>query len=190
MKKLLVVFCLLFVSSQIILGQNFATKGAIELGGSIGFSSTTAVSNGESGDDALTTISIDPYFGYFIIDGLELGIIPSYTSLSQGDESISNFGIYLAPAWNFNLKSNLFPFIEGRIGYNSANYDFGENDNTLSGLAWGLRGGLKMQVGNSSLVNFALYYNQLTMNPDGWEGDRNGENIYGVTAGFTIFLGK
>ena len=43
MKKLLVVFCLLFVSSQIILGQNFATKGAIELGGSIGFSSTTAV---------------------------------------------------------------------------------------------------------------------------------------------------
>ena len=190
MKKLLVVFCLLFVSSQIILGQNFATKGAIELGGSIGFSSTTFVEDGESGDEALSSFTFQPYVGYFLVNGFELGLIPSFTSQSQGDASISSYGVYLAPAWNFDLKSNLFPFIEGRIGYSSSNYDYGEIDATLSGLSWGLRGGLKAQVGNSALVNFALYYDQLTMNPEDWEGDRNGENVFGVNAGFTIFLGR
>jgi len=184
-------FFVLLIGTITVNAQNFATKGAIELGGSIGFSSTTFVYDGESSDDALSSFTVQPYIGYFIINGLELGLIPSFTSQSSGDNSISSLGIYFAPAWNFDLKNNLFPFIEGRIGYNSINYDIGEGDgNTSSGLAFGLRGGVKVQVGNSALVNFALYYDQTTLNPEDWEGDRNGENVFGVMAGFTIFLGK
>jgi hypothetical protein len=181
---------LMLISSISVFGQNFAKKGVWELGGMIGFSSTTGVSNGESGDEALAQFTFEPYVGYFVINCFELGIIPSFTSLSQGDASISSFDIYFAPAWNFNLQSAAFPFVEGRIGYGTATYDYGEgDDNTLSGLSWALRGGLKYQVGSSAIVNVSLGYTQHTRNPDGWEGERNGTNVFDVMAGFTVFVG-
>ena len=193
MKKLTFLFAALFIFTSLSFSQNFATKGTVELGGSLGFSSTTGVYDGESADDALSTFIVQPYVGYFVINGLELGLVPSFISMSYGDQSQSNFGIYFAPAWNFDLRSNLFPFIEGRIGYNTASYDDGNSltdDPSSSGLAWGLKGGVKVKVGNSALVNLALSYDQITMNPEDWDGDRNGQNIFGVNAGFTIFLGR
>lgn len=182
---------LLLIAAFCINAQDFGKKGVIEAGGAIGFSSTTTVSDGETGDDALTQFTFEPYFGYFVINCLELGVIPSFSSLSQGDASITTFGIYFAPAWNFDLQSSAFPFLEGRIGYQSANYDFGEgDDNTLSGMSWGVRGGLKYQLGSSALVNASLGYTQSTLNPKDWDGGRNGTNVFDVMAGFTVFFGK
>ena len=187
MKKHLTILLILFAFS--INAQDFGKKGVIEAGGMVGFSSTTEVNDGESVGDALTQFTFEPYFGYFVINSLELGLIPSFTSLSQGDASITSFGIYFAPAWNFNLKSMAFPFLEGRIGYQSI--DFGEGDNnTLSGLSWGLRGGLKYQIGNSALVNASLGYTQNTLNPKDWSGGRNGTNVFDILFGFTVFFGK
>lgn len=131
--------------------------------------------------------------GYFIADGLELGIIPSISTSSFGDVSSTSFGVYFAPAYNFNLRSNLYPFIEGRIGYNSSSVDDGiplTPDISSGGFAWGFKGGMKFQVGKSSLVNMAITYDQITMNPKDWTGNRNGKNIFGVNAGVTIFFGK
>ncbi|MCJ7555266.1 MAG: hypothetical protein MUO34_15450 [Ignavibacteriaceae bacterium] len=197
MKKFFSFFFLVLLFGSITLNaQYFATKGTIELGGSAGFSSSTSVDNGETAEDAFTTFNFAPYVGYFVVNSLELGLIPSFVSQSFGDNYSANaFGVYFAPAWNFDLKSNLFPFIEGRIGYNttSTTVTDGEGVETefnSSGLAWGLRGGLKVQVGNSALVNLALFYDQLTMDPDNWDGDRNGENVFGVNVGFTIFWGR
>ena len=193
MRKITLLFAALFVFTSLSFSQNFATKGTIEVGGSLGFSSTTSVSNGESASNSTTTIRLEPYIGYFIVNSFELGFEPSFTTSSFGDYSSSSFGIYFAPAWNFDLRSNLFPFIEGRIGYNTSSSDDGNSvteDPTYSGLAWGLRGGVKVQVGNSALVNLALSYDQITMNPKNWDGGRNGQNIFGVNVGFTIFLGK
>lgn len=194
MKKSLYFFFVVLLLGTISLNaQNFATKGTVELGGSLGFTSTTYVSNGESSDNSYSDFSIDPYIGYFVINSLELGIIPSFSSSSYGDNSSTSFGVYFAPAWNFDLRSNLYPFIEARIGYNTSSYDDGDaetDDPSSSGLAWGLRGGLKVQVGNSALVNLALSYDQVTMEPENWSGDRIGANVLGVTAGFTIFFGR
>lgn len=194
MKK---IFTLLFVAllfgSISLNAQNFATKGTLEFGGSVGFSSTTFVNNGESSENSLSAFSIEPYIGYFIINSFELGIIPTFSTSSYGDNSETDFGIYFAPSWNFDLKSNVYPFVEGRIGYNTASYDDGNSEtdeSSYSGLAWGLRGGIKLQVGNSALVNLSLSYDQMTLNPEDWEGDRNGANNFGVNAGFTIFIGK
>ncbi|HEX9251567.1 MAG TPA: outer membrane beta-barrel protein [Ignavibacteriaceae bacterium] len=194
MKKFFsLLFLALFVGSISLSAQNFATKGTFEFGGSIGFSSTTDVNNGESSDNSLSNFSFEPYVGYFVINSLELGIIPAFSTSSYGDNSTTSFGVYFAPAWNFDLKSNLFPFLEGRIGYNTFSYDDGNSetdDPSNSGLAWGLRGGVKVQVGNSALVNLALSYDQITLNPENWDGDRNGANVLGINAGLTIFLGK
>ena len=193
MRKITVLFAALFVFTSLSFAQNFATKGTIEVGGSLGFSSTTSVYNGESASNSTTTIRLEPYIGYFIVNSFELGFEPSFTTSSFGDYSSSSFGIYFAPAWNFDLRSNLFPFIEGRIGYNTSSSDDGNStteDPTYSGIAWGLRGGVKAQVGNSALINLALSYDQITMNPKGWNGSRNGQNIFGFNAGFTIFFGR
>ena len=181
---------LIFFGSVSIFAQGFANKGVWELGGMIGFSSTTSVSNGESGDNALTQFTFEPYVGYFVINCFELGLIPSFSTASLGDASTSIFNIFFAPAYNFNLHSAAFPFVEGRIGYGSTTYDPGEGDsNTSSGLSWAVRGGLKYQLGNSALVNVSLGYTQNTRNPKDWDGDRNGTNVFDVMAGFTVFIG-
>ncbi|HSW55245.1 MAG TPA: outer membrane beta-barrel protein [Ignavibacteriaceae bacterium] len=195
MKKFFYLLVLTLVIGSVSLSaQNFAKKGVWELGGGIGFSSSTGVSNGESADDAATTFTFEPYIGYFVINSLELGLIPRFNSYSFGDYSINSFGIYFAPAWNFDLQSNLFPFIEGRIGYNTSTVEYedeeGTVEQTLSGLAYGARGGLKYQLGNSALVNVSLGYTMVTLDPEDSEGDRNGSNDFDVMVGFTVFLGK
>ena len=193
MRAITFLFSALFILSSISFSQNFATKGTVEVGGSLGFSSSTSVNDGQSASNSTTTIRLEPYIGYFVVNSFELGFEPSFTTSSHGDYSSNSFGIYFAPAWNFDLRSKLFPFLEGRIGYNTSSSDDGNSateDPTYSGIAWGLRGGVKAQVGNSALVNLALSYDQITMNPSGWNGGRNGQNIFGVNAGFTIFLGK
>ena len=189
MKKYFTILLLIVAFS--VNAQDFGKKGVIETGGLVGFSSTTGVNDGESEDDALTNFTFEPYFGYFVINSLELGLIPSFSSLSQGDVSITSFGIYFAPAWNFNLRSKAFPFLGGRIGYQTSTVDFGGDDNTtLSGLSWALRGGLKYQLGNSALLLASLGYTQTTLNPEDWDGGRNGTNVFDVMVGFTVFFGK
>jgi len=195
MKNFFYLLTITFIVGSISLSaQNFANKGVWEFGGGIGFSSTTFVFDGESGDDALTTFMFEPYIGYFVINSLELGLIPSFETTSFGDFSSNSFGIYFAPAWNFDLQSNVFPFIEGRIGYNTSTTTIedeeGDEEETLSGLAYGARGGVKVQLGNSALVNASIGYMMTTMEPDGWEGDRVGSDGFDLMVGFTVFLGK
>jgi hypothetical protein len=192
MKKLFTLFTILFLTCGISLfAQNFAKMGTVELGGTLGFNSTTQVSNGEAADESSTTIFFNPYFGYFFINSLEVGIIPTFSSSSFGDQSQNNFGVLLAPAYNFDLGNCWYPFIEGRVGYNTSSLDDGDDqteDPSFSGLAWGFRGGVKAQVGNNALVNVGVFYNNVTMNPENWEGDRNGQNVFGIEAGVAIFL--
>jgi len=195
MKKFFYLLVLtLVVGSVSLSAQSFAKKGVWEFGGGIGFSSVTYVYDGESADDAATSFMFDPYVGYFVINSLELGLIPSFETFSLGDYSSNSFGIYFAPAWNFDLQSNVFPFIEGRIGYNTNTVTIqdeeGDQEETASGLAYGARGGAKFQLGNSALIFASIGYTMSTMEPDGWEGDRVGSDAFDIMVGFTVFLGK
>ncbi|MEE9450993.1 MAG: outer membrane beta-barrel protein [Ignavibacteriaceae bacterium] len=190
MKKLLVLIgCISLLSIISIDAQDFANEGIWEVGGGIGFNSTTGVSDGETDDESLTQFWFNPYVGYFVVDGVELGLIPTLSILSQGDASLTSFGILFAPAYNFDLGNCWYPFIEGRVGYNTSTLDPGEGDShTDSGLEWGFRGGVKAQVGNAALVNAGLFYSQITMNHEDWDGGRNGENVFGIEVGFTVFV--
>jgi hypothetical protein len=192
MKKLFTFFTVLFLAGGISLfAQDFAHKGVVEVGGTVGFNSTTSVFDGESADDSYTQFWFNPYVGYFIVNSFEIGVIPTFSTASFGDQSQTNLGILVAPAYNFDLHSSLYPFIEGRVGFNTSSYDDGNSetdDPSSSGLEWGLRGGLKAQVGKNALVNIGIFYEQITMNPEDWDGDRIGSNVFGVEAGVAIFL--
>ncbi|MGD8306237.1 MAG: outer membrane beta-barrel protein [Ignavibacteria bacterium] len=190
MKKIIAPFLILFI----ILGisnteaQSFAHKGTIELGGTIGFESETDVYDGETDDESLTTFSFSPLFGYFIINGLELGLTPIYEITSYGDNSDTMFGIFFAPQYHFDLQSNVYPYVGGIFGYNSFNRDRLNSDDTFSGISYGGMAGIKIQIGNSSLINLRIRYLIATFNPEDWTGDRNGHNNLAIEAGFSIFL--
>jgi hypothetical protein len=186
-----ILFCFVLVSS---LSAQYARKGVIELGGQISFSSTTFVSDGETLDDSQTNFSFLPQFGYFLVNNIELVLVPVFSSTSYGDMSSSSYGILFMPTYVFKTQGNLYPYLAGMVGYNSMTSEnkIGGNtvESTSSGLSYGAQGGVKIQVGNSALINFGILYQMRTMEDEDWKGDRNGTNVLGIAAGVSIFLGK
>jgi hypothetical protein len=164
--------------------QNFAKKNTWEVGGSISYSNVTAVNNGETGD-AVNTFTFEPYGGYFVVDGFEIGLIPAVQYISYDDDNYTSFAIYLAPAYNFYTKSMVYPYIQGAIGYNSIS---GSGMDTRTGVAWDLEGGLKLNVYGNSLLKIGLDYGQQTLNTSSDTGDRDGFNSFRFVAGFNVFF--
>jgi len=191
MKKLVLSFIFIFGIFVVANAQDFGKKGCLEVGGAVSFSTSTAVVNGETADDSRTTFSFMPYAGYFIMDGLELGVNPlGFTSSSFGDNSETSMHLFFAPAYNFLLKGGkIFPFVEGLVGYTSTTVDDGNNDETLSGISYGGRGGVKVQLGKSSLLVAGVSYIMYTENPEDAD-ERFGSNDLAISLGFTVFFGK
>jgi hypothetical protein len=176
---------ILFMLSALNLSaQDFAKRGIWEVGGNISYTSLTSVSNGETSENSLGTFTLDVPVYYFVIDGLALGLIPNYVTASLGDNSASAFDILFGLAYNIATRSTVYPYAEGRIGYNTTS-----NGDTRSGIVWAGIGGVKVQVGGNALLNFGIEYSQSTLEREGHEGGRSGTNVFAFRAGFAIFAG-
>jgi len=192
MKKYFFLFIVILVCSFSMYAQDFATKGDIEMGGSFGFTSKTNVSIGNTADESSVSFRFEPYVGFFFIKNFELGIIPAITFDSP---AFSNWSTVLveasvAPAWNFDLKSIVYPFIEIRTGINyQIKSSKGGSTETSAGFLGALRGGIKLQVGSNALVNFSMYYTAYSLTQEN-HNNRDGYNQFGIMGGFTIFLNK
>jgi hypothetical protein len=173
--------------ASLVFAQDFAKQGVVELGGTVSFSSSTSVNNGETADESTTNFSFTPIVGYFFIDNFELALFPRYQSTSYADKTSSNFAIFLMPAYHFSTGGNIYPFIAGAIGYNTYT---STSDNTYSGISFGGLAGIKMQVAKGAIINFGVNYFMFTYNPEDWDGDRNGNNDLEISAGIGIFLGR
>jgi hypothetical protein len=197
MKKLIIILLLLLtvLTAENLSAQTknkFALKNTWEVGGSFGFSSINFVTNGKTSNETITFIGLSSYGGYFIEDGFELGIIPSVGYLKYDDEDLTIFEFSIAPAYNFHTESSAYPYVQGAIGYNSLSYTyksyFGDTKETNSGLVWKLEGGVKINIFGNSLLKLAAAYDQRTLNPDNYTGDRNGLNTFSFVAGFNVFF--
>ena len=184
MKKILLLVLAVLLISNLSFCQNgkFTKKGQTEIIASISFASTTPVLDGVSGKST-STFTLAPYVGYFITDGFELGLGAGITSQS-GSYGSTTYAFVLAPAYNFNTKSILYPYVQGEIGYNSINYS---GSGTYSGLIWGFEGGLKINIAGNALLKFGLNYDQYTQNIDGISG-RSGSNVFTAFGGIGLFL--
>jgi len=213
MKKLISIFICIFLAAIFTLNaQDFGRKGTWEIGGLVMYANNTLVSNGETEINGVGT-SVNLFFinvpvYYLVTDGLQIGIVPEFVSanvsVGDNDATLSLFGGFFSTAYVFKTGGNVYPFIEGRIGYNSIDLSQSENiglgkgsgiaqeedDETLSGIGWGFSGGIKVQLGKAALLNLGVGYQQRTANPEDWEGDRNGLNVISVLAGFSVFLGR
>lgn len=192
----MLLICAGFTSADAQSISKFAKEKQIELGGSIGISSQTYVSNGEYDNESTTNISFSPYAGYFVTDGFEIGIMPtvSYTKYG-GSGHLTDYTIYLAPAYNFDTKSNLYPYVMGFIGYNGVDYSYGSG---VTGIAWGGEAGLKIHAFGSGLIKIGLSYELKTLGRGsttayefgsyGNSSGRNGYDLLKLNVGFNVFL--
>ena len=196
MKRLLGVMVALIAVGLVLLPVNsqaadFGKKGQIEVGGDISFTSTTPVYGGTT-QNATSDFMIEPYAGYFIIDGFELGLRPivDITSPPSPAKSVTTLNIFLAPAYNFKLQNSpVTPFVEGLIGFSSYNgfTDANGAQTSGTGISFGGHAGVKVLVTGNGLLNVGVEYVAITTKPSG-ASDRVGENLLGVNVGFTLFF--
>jgi hypothetical protein len=183
MKRLFTIIIFFLSTSIIVFSQDFTKKGTWELGGSVGFSSSTSVYMDQTSSSSTSMVSISPEVGYFITNNFEFALLPfSYTSISYGSGSISEFRFLIAPTWNFDLNSNANPYLQALIGYGTIN-----SGESVSGLDYGFQGGVKLQVAKSSILNFGLSYITTNREPSGVT-QRIGTNTIQLNAGFSVFL--
>src|SRR5436190_1090709 len=84
-----------------LLAQDLEKQGTKEAGGSIMFSSQSAMSGPSSSHTTnLNTFAFDPFVGFIFKGGFELGVQAQYLEQSYGSLSQSVFGLYLAPGIN------------------------------------------------------------------------------------------
>ncbi|MGA7838298.1 MAG: hypothetical protein WB996_10045 [Ignavibacteriaceae bacterium] len=190
MKKVLaivtIIFLVLFISACNVHAQ-YAKKNTVELGGSISYSSTTQVSDGNTASDANTLFQFQPYASYFLYDNFSVALSPGITILSPAGatESIKGYALFLVPGYTFNMKSNLFPYFQAMIGYTALK----QGGTDLSGISFGAKGGAKLIVGNSGAVSFGISYILFNLSPSG-ASNRNGFNNLAFSMGYSIFFNK
>ena len=163
--------------------RRFLNKGSVELGGSIAFNTVQPVVNGKNGN-AVNVFAASPYVGYFVIDGLEIGVNP--LGIAVRDSSGANttdLRIFLAPSYNFRTSSLATPFIEGLAGFT-----FRRAGNVNSnGFSWGGRAGIKAALTDKGLLNIGVQFVAITLNT-GSQTSRNGTNEFSIVAGWTVWI--
>lgn len=159
----------------------FAQRGVFEFGGSVSFLSTTAVNSGATAN-AITSFRIEPFLGYFVADGCEIGLNPfGMEFLSFGGSTLTQVFILLAPSYHFRTEGFAHPFVEALLGYTSQS-----NGASRSGFSWGGRAGVKFEVVKGGLLNVAAEYLRVTMNPSG-ATQRSGSNQLSISLGVTLW---
>ena len=168
-----------FAQSEI----TFANRNNVEIGGNVSYEYQEYVQP-NSPNAHTNTLSLLPYVGYFVGDGIEIGLNPvNITSIWTGRYTATQYTFFLAPSYNLKTNGLMYPFIEGQIGYTAVVSSYYNN---LNGFCWGARGGTKIVIAQHGLINISLQYQQLTHNPSGASG-RFGENDLTFSAGFTLW---
>ena len=198
MKKslfVLTIIIMLFSAAACSVHAQFARQGVVEFGGSIAYSSTTTVSNGNTASNSTSILNFLPYVNYFLTDGFSVALSPGinylkYANLSDG---ITNLDLFVVPGYTFNTNSMFYPYVEGLIGYTSLTSNSNPLGGTSSlnqgGVSWGLKGGVKYLIGKNGLFSVGIAYTQLNFSPKG-ASNRTGANDIALSMGFSVFIDK
>lgn len=178
------------------------TKGDWVISGNtgIGFNTidTKIKVEGESYDGTkVSTFSITPSVGYFVIDKLAVGIDLGFTSITtkeDGDKTtLSNFSVMPTATYYFTNGSKIVPFLGAGIGYASnktkETYAGGSDEYTADGLAWKVKGGVTYMATQSLGINLGVSFDQFS-NKETYFGTefKNTVNTFGVNVGFSYFI--
>jgi outer membrane protein len=185
------------------------TKGDWVISGNtgVGFNSVdtkTKVSGQTYNGAKVSTFSVTPSIGYFVIDGLAVGIdlgFSSTTTKQEGDKvKISSFAIMPTATYYFQTGSKFVPFLGAGIGYstNKLYYSFDneivdpllfQSETKTDGLAWKVKGGVTYMATQSLGINVGIGFDQFR-NKETYSGidAKTTRNNFGVNLGFSYFM--
>ncbi|WP_394666910.1 OmpW family outer membrane protein [uncultured Chryseobacterium sp.] len=182
------------------------TKGDWVISGNtgIGFNNmeTKTKVNGQSFDGPkVSSFSVTPSVGYFVIDKLAVGIDLGFTSVTTKDSgdktTISNFSVMPTATYYFANSSKFVPFLGAGIGYATGKSKYTStllgtttsNEVSTDGLAWKAKGGVTYMATQSLGINLGLgfdqFYNKETV--AGYEY-KTTTSTFGVNLGFSYFI--
>ncbi|MDD5360867.1 MAG: hypothetical protein PHN88_01950 [Ignavibacteria bacterium] len=180
----IVLLMILTVTSFSFSQSRFTKKGQLEVSGSLSYSNVTDVTGGKASSGSMSYLFILPSVQYFAANGFEIGGAVELMSISPSSgDGITDYTFYLIPTYNFKTNSEFFPYVQGQIGYTATS----SNNTTISGLAWALETGVKMNFMGNGLIKFGFNYKQLTKNNDN-SSSRNGMNIFSAAVGIGLFF--
>jgi hypothetical protein len=117
---------------------SYARAGVLELGGSAGFS---AASN-------YTRFELEPSLGYFIVDNVQLSLLPSVQYFNvdspSGSGKATTWKVLAEPSFHLPINPNLFGFLGVGAGVNYVSEQ--------AGFALQPRIGAKIMVGRSGIL--------------------------------------
>ena len=208
MKKLLVLGAVALFGAM-----NAQTeKGSWVVGGSttLGFNSanTKYKYDGQSEDGPkVSTFTITPSVGYFVIDKLAIGVDLGYTSLTTKMEesfmgtnysaksTLSTFSILPTATYYFKSDSQILPYLGVGAGYSTSKEKFtqtgggsNEYEDNLNGFAWKGKGGIVFLLTPSIGIDLGVSYMGSNGKYDDDSDAKVQTNTFGVNVGISVFL--
>jgi hypothetical protein len=177
-RGLLILFSLLLVSTVFAFNQ-----GAMLVGGQAGLN----ISKANSDDDALTTITLAPEFGYFVINNLCVDAILAFGSQSKDEYSMSAIGIGLGGRYFFD---KLYAGLDLQYQSETRDYDEFSGKFTVSSMYGTLKTGYLIPLTPSAFVDLRGNY-RMGLGDYGADGSgKNESSDFGFTAGLQVLFGN
>ena len=185
---------MLIVACGSAFAQSFPTdKGSKIVAGEFAFSSAGGDLYENSDGDRLTTIELDPFISYFLTPGLALGGNFLLERMSQGDWSLTTWGIgprliyFIGGSQPIStVKGKTYPFLDAAFLYikNTFKYDSDESSSLGTMIRFG--GGILHMLSDSVGLFGEAVYSIDSIKPE--DGDSESGNQFNIAAGFTFFL--
>jgi outer membrane protein W len=189
-KRIGVYLALLLILPIAALAQNFAVdKGSILIDGSAGFSSSGGDLNEVNGEKS-TEIMVNPFIGYFIVPNLGVGLEGIFAKESQGDYSVSAFGVGPRVAYFLgNASSKTFPFLGAGVFLVKGKAETGDPGVTAEETQFNISvsAGITAMVAKNVGITGKVYYTLESNKPKDADEAIKG-NIIGVALGISSFI--
>lgn len=186
MKKVIFSMLFLIFSVSFAFPQDYAVdKGAIVISGMASFSSWGGDLYEGSDSSRATIITLAPNIDYFVVKNIFIGGRILFESMSQGDYSLTTFGIGPQFGYAFGQKnSNIFPYLIAGVYYNTSTASNG-TDITFSGFDFKFGGGLMFTVAKHIGINIGASYNLVNRKSDDAGAESESGDIIGLDVGIS-----
>jgi len=191
MKKILLS---LVAVVMVIAGANAQTEqGGIMAGGSIGlnFGSYYGEYDGNKGDKTKTTnIAVMPKVGYFVTDGLAVGLGINLNSLSEkedgDDDKYTSSTFLISPFARYYSSVGLFGDVS--VGIGSQKDKYGDNEDKENVFGWSLGAGYAIFLNDHVSIEPMVSYNSLSLTDGDDSKNKLKTGQFMIQVGFNIFL--
>jgi len=180
----------LLVLTTVMYAQTEKGKWYISGSSDISYSSTTTTyeyDGEEQGDLDLSQFNITPTIGYFVTDGLAVGL--SFNVESSKQDDVTSNSILIGPMAKYYFgTSNIKPFIQGGLYFGSQKEDDDVDEAKAKASAWDLSGGVALFINDFASVDIGLGYGSATLTSKDDDKAKLKVNGLAFNVGFSLYF--